>query len=81
MFSRIIMKNASRSKHAQHRQMHNFLTSVPVGRPHKIKKEKRLNVKQHKKLTIRSNQCVIYTLRISAMYAFVFGIHPMTMHN
>jgi len=39
MLSRIIMKKASRSKHAVHRQMCNFLTSLPAGRPHKIEKE------------------------------------------
>ena len=38
MLSRIIMKKASRSKHALHRQVCNFLTSLQVVRPHKIKK-------------------------------------------
>ena len=31
---------AKRSKHSAHRQMCNGLTSMPVGRPHKIKKKK-----------------------------------------
>jgi len=39
MLSRIIMKKASRSKHAVHRQMCNFVTSLPVGKLHKIKKK------------------------------------------
>jgi membrane-associated PAP2 superfamily phosphatase len=81
MLSTIIMKKASRSKHAAHWQMRNFLTSLPVGKPYKIKKKEWLNVKQHKKLKIRTIQYVIYALRISATHDIVFGIQPVTMHN